>query len=1134
MSSSKVYLPSSSSCRDVSVAAALPVRRHAPARSLGGRLPSVLMAVVLTCAFALLQATAQSPAVRVWQDRLSLPTYLEGPANPNPPFDLFTFGRFNYPYPLRDVLTDKREPVSWRALHLENEYLHLTVLPDLGGHIYSCLDKRTGQHMFYANTAIKKALIGYRGAWAAFGVEFNFPVSHNWASMSPVDFATAQHPDGSASIFVGNTDQVYRGRWQVELRLQPSTTVVEQRVELYNASDLRHRYYWWTNGAVQAWENSRLVYPTELMATHGFTSIEPWPIDQRGRDLSVIRNQTDGPVSLFTYGTREGFVGVYHPHTKTGTVHLADPSELPVHKVWSWGNDRDAATWREALSDDNSAYVELQAGLFRNQETYAFLEPQESVRFTEYWLPVRDLGGITRATRDAVFHAERLTPTRVRLALDVTRDLPDAHVRVKAGEVDEIVQTLSPREVWRKEIDASSFSIELEDRLGNLLLRHKDGTFDRTPATAVQLGPQPGTRVMRSSSSSPAEIIESGTLDELEGRRLAALNAYREGLSRYPNSFPLLKAAGRLAIALGWAEAAGEREKGQGTRENSDPIAWLQSAAARNTTDFEVQYYLGLGLAAVGRASEARTHLESATRFRASAIQATLQLARLLARSGERDAALDRLRAVREESPRAVMLGILEVSLLRRLGRAAEARERAQHWAAVDPTSSLLRYESTLLGSSDTPLWLHLGADANRVLDLADYYLAFGAHDDALALLERSYPEIEAPLRENGAVLPRESPLVAYYRGYIRERLGRDARADFDAARRLPTTYVFPNRASSYDVLRAALRANPRDPTATFLLGSLYLASGLNDAAISAWQRARHDLPATPTLHRNLGLALLLGTPDYKEARAVFEEGLTTDPGNVEVYAVLDAVLSATNAPANDRVGALRRFATPESMPSILVFKLALALAEAGDATGAEKLFHDRFFPREEGGTNVRAVYAQTRLVSSRFAADARDCATALRILDDLPAERRDLPFTRGTLADALRPAPMTEQIALIETTCGRIAAAHQRWSQLERALAGASSAMDLAIADEARGQLGHQRTDEQKRRLEEALESTTATLDSGSATNPGSLEYARGRLLTALGRKDEARASLQHAFLFPDRNLSHAYVRVALAALRD
>jgi tetratricopeptide (TPR) repeat protein len=1089
-------------------------------------------ALVLVCAAVLLRAAPEKSAVRVWQDTLRLPTYQEGPANPNAPFDLFTFGRFNYPYPLRDALTDQRDVVSWRTLNLENEYLRLTVLPDLGGHIYSCLDKRTGQQIFYANSAIKKALIGYRGAWAAFGVEFNYPVSHNWASMSPVDFATAQNPDGSGSIFVGNSDQVYRGRWRVELRLQPSRTLLEQQVELYNATGVRHRYYWWTNGAVQAWDDSQLVYPTELMATHGFTAIEPWPNDRQGRDLSVIRNQTDGPVSLFTYGTREGFVGVYHPRTKSGTVHLADPAELPVHKVWSWGYDRDAATWREALSDDNSGYVELQAGLFRNQETYAFLEPQDSVRFTEYWLPVRDLGGITRATRDAVLHIEHATPTSLRVALDVTRDLPEARLKLKSGDTEEsIVQTLSPRQVWRKEVTASSFSIELADHAGHVLLQHTDGKFDRTAAGEVRTGPQPSNRVVRTSGSSAAEIVDSGTLDELEGRRLAAIAAYREGLSKYPNSFPLLKAAGRLAVALGWtsALAADNAEAGR-----ANPLEWLEAAERLNTTDFEVEYYLGVGLSAAGRPDQARPRLESAQRFRATRSPATLQLAMLLAKTGKPADALMALQSVVAESPRAVTLGAMEVSLLRRLWRAPEARERLRHWRSVDPTSSLLRYESTLLATTDAALWTQLGADANRVLDLAEHYLAFGAFDDALKLLEREYPDVESRWRENGAVLPRQSPLVAYYRGYVRQRLGNDPSADFAVARGLPTTYVFPNRASSYEVLRAAAGANAGDATARFLLGALDLSSGLTGRAVDGWQRVRRLQPSIPTLHRNLGMALLLGDPDYKEARTVLEEGIANDAENVEVYSTLDGVLSALQAAPGERVAALRRFPSPERMPSLLVFKLALALAEAGDPVSAERLFHDRFFPREEGGTNVRAVYAQARLVSARLAAAKRDCATALEILDGLPAERKDLPFTAGTLADALQPAAMSNQMAVIEAQCGRDSAARERWARLERALSVGGSPIELAIADDARARSGHERTDEQRRRLEEGLSSATLALDSGSSTNPGTLAYARALLLAELDRKDEARSALQRAFLLPDRNLSHALARVAQREMRE
>src|SRR3954462_11046911 len=129
--------------------------------------------------------------VHEWQGTLTLPTYEEGLPVPNPPFDQFTTNRFNYPYPLRNNLKSRRVDHAWRAVFLENEYLKCTVLPDIRGHLYTCIDKISGQPMFYSNPSIKKAQIGYRGAWTDFENEFNFPVLHNWVSMSPVDFAYA-------------------------------------------------------------------------------------------------------------------------------------------------------------------------------------------------------------------------------------------------------------------------------------------------------------------------------------------------------------------------------------------------------------------------------------------------------------------------------------------------------------------------------------------------------------------------------------------------------------------------------------------------------------------------------------------------------------------------------------------------------------------------------------------------------------------------------------------------------------------------------------------------------------------------------------------------------------------------------
>ncbi|MFL6279365.1 MAG: DUF5107 domain-containing protein, partial [Vicinamibacterales bacterium] len=1023
-------------------------------------------------------SAASAPPVRVWQDTLQIPTYAEGPANPNPPFDLFSFGRFNYPYPIRDAVTDRRERVSWRTLNLENEYLRLTVLPDLGGHIYSCLDKRTGHDMFYANTAIKKALIGYRGAWAAFGVEFNFPVSHNWMSMSPVDFATLQNADGSGSIWIGNVDQVYRGQWRVELRLNPGRAVIEQHVDLYNTSPARHRYYWWSNGAVQAWDDSHLVYPTELMATHGFTRIERWPVDERGRDLSIIRNQSDGPVSLFTYGTREPFVGVYHPQTRSGTVHVASPTELPTHKVWSWGHDRDAADWRTALSDDDSAYVELQAGLFRNQETYAFLEPQETVRFAEYWLPVRDLGGITRANVDGILHMERTTPTHVRIALDVTHDLPEAQLSIQgAASAFDRRLSLSPRDTWRWEGEAGSGStvhFDVRDANGQPVLSHTENHFDRIPAADAIVGPQSAPPI-RHGALGVDDIVEHGQTDELEGRRQTAMTRYQAAIAAQAESLALLKAAGRLATSLGWADSQ--------SAASSQVIEWLQRANARNTTDFETQYYLGSALASAGRVSDAQRYLESAQRFRSTALAASIELARVLARQGSREAALKQLQGLTAEWPRATAARALEVTLLRRLGRLDEARERAEKVQAIDPTSSFIRYELTRLGHADPDLWAHLGADANRVLDVVDQYLSVADWDDALDLLDRRYPEVEPPLVEPGAVLPTRSPLVAYYRGFVRTKLGANPAADLQTARSLPTTYVFPNRRSSYGVLNEALRRDPSDASARFLLGSLFLSSGLVQPAIEAWQTVRHVLPRTPVLHRNLGLALLQRA-EYTEARAVLQEGLEADPDNVDVYLALDAALSAIGGSPRDRAAALGRYPVPDNAkPASLIFKAALALAEAGNGAAAERLFYDRFFPREEGGTNVRTVYAQVRLTSARVAADQGQCDTARQILGSLSSERPGLAFTSGGLSDVVDSPTLSLQVASIESSCGRSAGARARWERLAGPLSAEGGPLALSIAETARRRLGRPPTPSERARLERAVENATATLESASTS---------------------------------------------------
>ena len=451
------------------------------------------------CAMLVLVTLSRSELraeVRVWQGTLTLPTYKEGPPDPNPPFDQFSSNKFNYPYVLRDNLTSRRENHDWRAVYLENEYLKCSVLPDIGGHLYTCIDKLSGQSMFYDNSSIKRANVGYRGAWAAFGVEFNFPVSHNWVSMSPVDFAFRKNPDGSASVFVENVDRVYGMEWQVELVLRPRSTLLEERVTLNNRSDVRHRFYWWNNAAVRVSDDSRIVYPMRYAASHGFTEVRPWPLDPDGNDLSVIRNHTHGAVSYFVHGSREDFMGVWQPATRTGTVHYAAYEQVPAKKIWSWGVDEEGLDWRKALSDDNSAYIEIQAGLFRNQETYAFLEPRQSIRFSEYWMPVRQLDGITRANLAGVLSITRHANV-LRVGFDANQAIPKASISVshEANKVFSQQADLSPEHTWTRDIpltDANAkYTVEIRDAQGSVQIRQTEAQYDWTPESKIRVGPQP-------------------------------------------------------------------------------------------------------------------------------------------------------------------------------------------------------------------------------------------------------------------------------------------------------------------------------------------------------------------------------------------------------------------------------------------------------------------------------------------------------------------------------------------------------------------------------------------------------------------------------------------------------------------
>jgi tetratricopeptide (TPR) repeat protein len=1048
---------------------------------------------------------------------LTLPTYEEDLPDVNPRFDLFARRPFLiYPYTTRTNLTDRRSNRTWRTLELENEHLKLVVLPDLGGRIYSCVDKATGADLFYANSAIKLADVAYRGAWVALGVEFNFPVSHNWMTVSPLDFAAARHVDGSASVWVGNIDRPYGMQWRVELRLRPGRSLLEQETTLYNRSDVRHRFYWWTTASVRADSDSHILYPMEFSAAHHFADVDTWPVDSSGVDLSYPRNHLAGFVSRFVHGSREPFMGVYHPTTDTGIVHVADHHDMPGKKIWSWGWDDEGRDWRRALSDDESAYLEVQAGLFRNQETYAFLEPQQLLRFRETYQPVRSIGGFSRANDEGVLHLRRGEASTLRVGLNVTRTLRGGRLVVRDGDATVYEETLdldpagALDHVFASLAAQGPYTVEVRDAAARVLLSHTEGRYDFVPKAAVKTGPQPAHVFPASEKRSEGDWLELGRHQELNGKLLEAHDVYAAALAGFPASPALQRAAGRLAVQL---------------KRFDEAVAPLTEVVARSSNDAESLYYLGLAHVAGGDAQGARLAFDQAATLPSWRGPALLQLARLTAREGSGPDPEAGLRLVREAlaaAPEMLRAGGMEVALLRRTGRIGEAAQRLAHWRALDPPSSFLRHEAVLLGGLDEPLFAHLASDPERVLELAVDYMALGLWDDAQPLLAREYPRAGV-VAEPGAVLPQDYPLVAYYRGYCAERAGRSGREDFALASRQSTRYVFPNRPESVVVLRRVLEANPADATAHFLLGSLHLSGGQTDAALAEWEKARALDPRIPVLHRNIGFTHLYARGDANEALRAFEDGMAADPTNVELYLGADQALSLLGRGPEDRIAALGRHPGRE-LPSMLVYKLALALGEVGRFDEAEALFPGRFFPREEFGTNVRQVYLELRLRRAMASARAGRKAEAAALAAGFGQPVPGVEFTRDGMA-AFVSAPRFQYYAgELQAALGNDALAREHWS---RAAKGRDF-RQAAFAHRAAQRLGPTPDAEWRPRLEAALAEADLYLFRGGHY-PAVATAARGMLLRALGRTAAADAVLRQVFVLPDKGLPHHIARLAL-----
>jgi hypothetical protein len=531
------------------------------------------------------------------------------------------------------------------------------------------------------------------------------------------------------------------------------------------------------------------------------------------------------------------------------------------------------------------------------------------------------------------------------------------------------------------------------------------------------------------------------------------------------------RAAGRFFVARSrFAEAA-------------DILGPLHS---ENPSDAETAYYLGIARSGLGDDAAARPLWESIVKDPRFGLAAQDRLACALARAGQQKAAAGMLHSIAALGPgRAAGL---EVALLRRMGQAGDAQAALRKALSADPTDVLLRVEAVLLGGEDSAIWAHLAADPEWVLDVADQYLDAGLYQDALTVLERTYPAAGELQTEPGAVLPQDDPLIAYYRGYARQKLGQSPAEDFRQASAQSTRYVFPYRASSFPVLRAAVAHNPADGAAHYLLGCLLFNSRMTDAALAEWNLAKPSAGRIPGYYETVARVLVGVKKEDRLAEKLLEEGIQAQPGDAGLIGVLAGIRggSTLNASAFDSPGEAVDY--------------ALTMLANRDQGAAAAVFREKNFPKDKQPLEVRQAYVEMRLRGLLASAGPGKCQDVSAMIDDFAPEDRGLPFTFSGFGDLTKQLRIQFYFGLVEAACGDRKAAVRRWTRIAKAKAPVSSA-DFAfplVAASLVDQAGS------KGAIETALQSVRA---GGGPADKGLRLYAEGMLLRAAGRDEEAAA---------------------------
>lgn len=809
--------------------------------------------------------------VHVWEEKISIPTYSIGKPDKNPMFFEKRVYQGSsgvvYPNPVIEKIFDEKKDEVYTAVFLENRYLKIMVLPQLGGRIQMAYDKVGQRHFIYYNQVIKPALVGLCGPWISGGIEFNWPQHHRPSTFEPVDHTIEENRDGSKTVWVNEVEKMFHTKGMAGFTLHPDKAYLEIKGKLYNRTSLPQTFLWWANPAVKVNDDYQSVFPPDVNAVfdHGKRDVSTFPIATGtyykvdyapGTDISRYKN-IPVPTSYMAIRSDYDFVGGYENDTQAGLLHVANHHISPGKKQWTWGHSDFGKAWDKNLTDEDGPYIELMTGVFTdNQPDFSWLMPYEEKSFTQYFMPYRELGIVKNANKDLLIYASD-TAVKVFATGIQTGITLELYLNNNLLFTEKI--NVSPEAIYQKAIQAKeeALLVILKDQLGKELLRYEPAANRKNEI------PQPAMAALEPKDVENNEQLFLTGL-HLEQYRHATYNPvdyYEEALRRDPKDL-------RCNNALGvWYLRRGNIAKSEAYFRKA-----IETLTQRNPNPYygEPLYNLGLCLQLQGRAEEAYEMFYKATWNSAWQDSSYFSLARLSTAKGNYAEALEQIEWSLDRNARNGKAWALKAMILRKLNKPDEAKKVCKEALRRDIFNLTLYAE---LKEQDTLLKLGRENEHNFIEYAIDYASA-GLYEEAIALIN----------------LVKGGPMQAYYLGWFHYQTGNteQALAYFKQGAKADPALCFPNRIEDVAVLKLAITLNNEDAKAPYYLGCLWYDKRQYAEAIEMWELSAARDNTFPTVFRNLGIAWFNKKKNKTKALYYFEKAFELDPTDARVLMELD------------------------------------------------------------------------------------------------------------------------------------------------------------------------------------------------------------------------------------------------------